>query len=357
MLPLLSDLSLLFQIQLHVILTVFLFKCKVDYFLVLNYTLIIFQRIRINKMNSNYIYKQIRRISLINLTIPAVLAILVVLMYINIPFGDILHPKQLDNTLDADSMYADDVRFVNASFDKLYYTGYDYIKNGKTAGYYYYTLDEGKCTFVLVDSDNIKEPKDTITGYSMNASLEKQNDLIKKMISGFSKNLDWTNDGLLSVTSLCFIDETGFNSSMYVFFGVCLFILTVLLFSYLIINIIYLIAPGLDPACLKIKKITGSLRCLIQADAEINNPDAIVFSSKKIILTDNYLFYRGIFDIDVIPVQAINKIQKTAHSFLKNGCTVSFTCTHKSKFYIPYVKNSDFNNIKNCLDKYNITFT
>lgn len=307
-------------------------------------------------MNSNYIYKQIRRISLINLTIPAALAIIVVIMYINIPFGDILHPKQLDNTLDADKMYADDVRFVNASFDKLYYTGYDYIKNGKTAGYYYYSLDDNKCTFVLVDSDNIKEPKDTITGYSMNASLEKQNDLIKKMISGFSKNLDWTNDGLLSVTSVCFIDETGFNSSMYVFFGVCLFILVVLLFSYLIINIVYFIAPGLDPACLKIKKITGNLNCLVQADAEINDPESIVYSSKKIIITNHYLFYRGIFNIDVIPVSAINKIHKTAHAILKNGCTVSFTCTDKLKFYIPYIKNSDFNSIKNILGKYDINF-
>lgn len=307
-------------------------------------------------MNSNYIYKQIRRISLINLTIPAALAIIVVIMYINIPFGDILHPKQLDNTLDADKMYTDDVRFVNASFNKLYYTGYDYIKNGKTAGYYYYSLDDYKCTFVLVDSDNIKEPKDTISGYSMNASLEKQNDLIKKMISGFSKNLDWTNDGLLSVTSVCFIDETGFNSSMYVFFGVCLFILVVLLFSYLIINIVYFVAPGLDPTCLKIKKITGNLNCLVQADAEINDPESIIYSSKKIIITNHYLFYRGIFNIDVIPVSAINKIHKTAHSVLKNGCIVSFTCTHKLKFYIPYIKKTDFNSIKNILGKYDIKF-
>lgn len=307
-------------------------------------------------MNSNYIYKQIRRISLINLTIPAVLAIIVVIMYINIPFGDILHPKQLNNTLDADKMYTDDVRFVNASFDKLYYTGYDYIKNGKTAGYYYYSLDDYKCTFVLVDSDNIKEPKDTISGYSMNASLEKQNDLIKKMISGFSKNLDWTNDGLLSVTSVCFIDETGFNSSMYVFFGVCLFILVVLLFSYLIINIVYFVAPGLDPACLKIKKITGNLNCLVQADAEINDSESIIYYSKKIIITNHYLFYRGIFNIDVIPVSAINKIHKTAHSVFKNGCTVSFTCTHKLKFYIPYIKKTDFNSIKNILGKYDIKF-
>lgn len=307
-------------------------------------------------MKSNYIYKQIRRISLINLTIPAILAIIVVIMYINVPFVDILHPEQLNNTLEADKMYADDVRFVIASFDKLYYTGYDYIKNGKTAGYYYYSLDDNKCTFVLVDSDNIKEPKDTLTGYSMNASLEKQNDLIKKMISGFSENLDWTNDGLLSVTSVCFIDETGFNSSMYVFFGICLFILVVMLFSYLIINIVYFIAPGLDPACMKLKKMTDNPGCLVQADAEINTPEAIIYSSKKIIMTTHYLFYRGIFNIDVIPVSAINKIHKTAHSTLRNGCTVSFSCTHKFKFYIPYMKNSDFNSIKNILVHYDINF-
>lgn len=307
-------------------------------------------------VNTNYIYKQIRRISLINLTIPAALAILVVVMYIYIPFGDILHPKELINISDTDDMYANDVHFVNVTFDKLYYTGFEYIKNGKTDGYYYYCLYDGKCTFVLLDSDKIKEPKDTITGYSMNASLEKQNDLIKKMISGFSKQLNWTNDGLLSVTSLCFIDETGFNSSMYVFFGICLFILVVMLFSYLAINITYLIAPGLDPACLRFRKITGELKYLMYVDAEINNPDNIVFSSRNLIITDNYFIYNGIFSIDIVPIDSIKKIHKSEHTFFKNSYTVTFSCNHKTRFSVQYMKISDFDNLKENLIDYNISY-
>lgn len=297
-------------------------------------------------MKTNTIYRQIRRISMINLIIPGILLIILIILYFHIPFGDILSPRQLESAEQADTLFSNDIQYVDISFDKLYYTGYDRINNGKISGYYYYSLDNGKCTFVLVDSNNLKQPDEIITGYSMKATLEKRNQLINQMISSFSKDLKWTRDGLMASSSICFIDETGFNSVLYMVLGGCLFIFLTLFLTYLISNILYIIAPGLCPACSKFKKLTGNISKITAVNNELKNPVCQI--GNNIYITENYFLYMSNLSLEIIPLDKINyiNIHLLWHEFSRFRNKIyyrfSFHCIYKVRISVPHISQTEY---------------
>lgn len=307
-------------------------------------------------MKTNIIYRQIRRISMINLIIPVILSAILVVFYFHIPFDDILSPRHLESADQSDTFYSKDIRFVNISFNKLYYTGYDCIKNGNISGYYYYSLDNGKCTFVLVDSKKLSKPEEVIKGYSMKASLEKHNHLIDQMISSFSKDLKWTKDGILSASSVSYINETGFNSSLYIFSGLCLFVLSTLFLSYIIINILYIIAPGLSPTCTRFKKLSGNIKKLVRVDNELKN--SICMIADNATITDNYLVYMTNLNVEIVPLNKIDHVHLhiSHHNYPWSGhkYSISFHCIYKVKISLLHISENDFNEITNYLKYLNI---
>ncbi|MBD5134773.1 MAG: hypothetical protein HDT39_02230 [Lachnospiraceae bacterium] len=307
-------------------------------------------------MKTNIIYRQIRRISMINLIIPVILSVILVIFYFHIPFEDMLSPVHLESADQSDSFYSKNIRFVNISFSKLYYTGYDCIKNGSISGYYYYSLDNGKCTFVLVDSKRISKPDEVIKGYSMDASLEKHNHLIDQMISSFSKDLKWTKDGLSAASSISYINETGFNSSLYLFLGICLFILSTLFLSYIIINILYIIAPGICPPCIKFKKMSGDIKRLIRVDNELKK--SVCMKTGNTTITNHYLVYMSNLNVEIVPLNKIDYINihishhnfpHTAHKY-----TISFHCKYKVRISLNHISETDFNAITDYLKTLNL---
>ena len=305
-------------------------------------------------MKTNYIYSQIRKISFVNLIVPLLVSVVLIIIFFRVPFREIIAPNQLYTAEDIDSVYASDVRYINISFDSLYYTGYDYIKNGHIIGYYYYCLNDNTCTFVLVNSEMIKTPKDVIKGYSMKASLEKQNNLIKQMISDFSKDLNWTADGMLSVSSVCYINELGYKTYLFLFLGIFMLVLSILLIRYIVSNIMYMILPGLFPACSKFKRINGDLKSLMRVNAELNNPDYILCRMKNMIFTKHYFIFMNYANLDIIPLDKIDEIHYYT-LFHKYIYSIHFHCANKTKIHLPYIRRKNFNDFLEYMDSIGLT--
>ncbi len=294
-------------------------------------------------MKTNFIYTQIRKISFVNLIIPALVSLILIIIFFNLPFKEIIAPHYLKSVKDVDSLYASDVRYVDISFDSLYYTGYDYIKNGHIMGYYYYCLDDKACTFVLVNANKIKKPTEVIKGYSMKASLDNQNNLVKQMISDFSKDLNWTADGLLSVSSVCYINELGYKSYMFLSLGIFMLILSLLLLRYIVSNIMYMILPGLFPACVKFKRMCGELKSIMRVNAELKNEDYVLYRTKKMIFTRHYFMYMDHTNLDIIPLNKIEKVHYKLVLLQKNIYSIHFHCANKTKIHLPYMTGKSFN--------------
>lgn len=281
---------------------------------------------------------------MINLIIPVILSVFLVILYFKLPFEDMLSPVHLESADQCDELYSKDIRFVDISFGKLYYTGYDCMKNGNISGYYYYSLDNGKCTFVLVDSMRVNKPDEVIKGYSMKASLEKHNHLISQMISSFSKDLKWTKDGLSAASSISYINETGFNSSLYLFLGVCLFILSALFLSYIIINTLYIIAPGISPPCTRFKKLSGDIKKLIRADSELRK--CVCLKAGHTAITDHYLIYISNLNVEIVPLKKIEYVNLHRMHYIfpreSGKYTISIHCTDKIKISLSHISETDF---------------
>lgn len=307
-------------------------------------------------MRSNYIYKQIRRISMINMAIPVILTIVLLVIYINFPILEILTPMSINSTTDIDKLYSSNVTYIDITFDSLYYSGYDYIKNGKTLGYYYYSFANDKCTFVLVGSKNLKNPKDSIKGYSMKASIEPQDNLIKQTIADFSKDINWTPDGLLSASTGCYISEISSNTTVLVILGVSLLLSSIALLSYILSNILYAILPGLFPACAKFKKIEGSLKGLIRANLEMKNPNYVLFEYGNMIVTKRYFIYMSTFNFDIIPIDKIERVEINLLFIHKSIRGIHFYCTNNVVINLPYLNDDEFSHLRDFFYKNDFSF-
>lgn len=278
-------------------------------------------------ISTNYINKYVRKISIINLIIPTVLSVFLIGLNHIISFSDIMSPVYITSASKAVRYYSKDKRIADVYLKNLYYTGYNSIVNNKIDGYYYYTIENGTCTFVLVDAKSIDTPVNTLTSYSAKAIIKKNNKQITNMISKFSNDLSWTMDGMLNVSSACYIDETAYNTNLYLYLMIFAFILTVLIMSYLIINTIYIIFPAFCPACICFKKISNPSDTLTNVNYEI---DHSVINTKKIIITENYFIYHSCFNIVILPVNKITKIYKniSVHRL--------YTKLYKKKIYKKY---------------------
>lgn len=307
-------------------------------------------------MKKNYIYNHIRKISLINLIIPVILSILIAVLFFRIPFSDVLSPRDMSSADLADEFYLSNSRIVELSSEKIYYTGYNQMKNNKIKGYYYYSLEHGVCTFILIDSKRISKPKEIIKNYSLKASIDKQDAMLTKMIKDFSKDLNWTNDGLLSVSSSYYINETGFNENLYLYLGLCLFFMIIILLSYIIINITYIIFPRLCPACANFSKISNGIKEIANVNSELKY--SVCLRAGHIIITNNYIVSTNITNLMIIPIRSIDKINlrslfaPTFFNSKRKILNMNFICINKVRFSLNYITIEYANAIQDYLKSY-----
>lgn len=258
-------------------------------------------------MGTNYIYKYARKISIVNLIIPSVLSILLFILVTIVPLTDVLSPVYITSPSSAEQFYSKGKLMVDIYLKDLYYTGYNSTVNKKVNGYYYYCIENGKCTFILIDAASIDKPSAKLNSYSTKAVLRSNNKQLTKMISKFSNDLSWTKDGMLNVSSFCYIDETAYNTSLYLYLLLCSFVITVLILSYLVINIFYIIAPSQCPACVSFNKISNASDSIELVNEELDNP---IIDLDKIQITENYFVYHSNFSLVILPISSISKMYK-----------------------------------------------
>lgn len=256
---------------------------------------------------NNYINKYVRRISIVNLIIPSILSILLLGVSHIISFSDLTSPVYITSASSAEKYYNKDRRIADVYLTNLYYTGYNSIVDNKIDGYYYYSIEDSICTFVLVDAKSISKPTNILESYSAKAVIKKNNKQISNMIAKFSNDLSWTMDGMMNVSSACYIDETAYNTNLYIYLMICTFILNVLIISYVVINVIYIIFPSFCPSCLQFKRMANPSDTITNVNYEI---DHSVINTDKIIITENYFVYHSAFNLIVLPINKITKIYK-----------------------------------------------
>lgn len=183
-----------------------------------------------------------------------------ILLFAAMPFYEFFFPPVMSSLKDAETLYAQNTRYVEYNIPKLYYTNYDYIVGNKTAGYYYYGIENHKSIFVLISSANLSSPVNELENYSGEAKLVKPDPLYNQMLESLAEDLNWTLKGMNSSSSPIFINELSYHESAYLVLFIFMVILFVLSLYLLVVNIIYYTKPGLHPSCRKLKNLFGFMK-------------------------------------------------------------------------------------------------
>lgn len=153
---------------------------------------------------------------LVQLIIFAVFFIITTVLLIIFPFSKIINPKQITDftTLSTDSHS----KYVTLTIDTLYYSGFDYAKNDITKGHYYYALKDDTCLFLLLESQSEKTPKEKLTDVNISCKLVKDETALADLATSMAKQINWTRDGLLSITCPYIASTIHYPSSSARFF-------------------------------------------------------------------------------------------------------------------------------------------
>ena len=264
---------------------------------------------------------------------PVVAIIVLVALLFIVPFGNILRPDKVDGIFNVKPSQ----EFVEVASGKMKYTGYD-VKNGFGKKYsYYYSLKDGKCAFALISKSDIDASikelpdgsvKEEINNVTFKAKVVKENASYKKMISLFAKDLNWTEDGLESISTGYVVSAADYHPYRYLFgFWLIIFLIGMAILK-LVIAIRGLRDPYRYPVCSFLSK-EESHDLIDEAQEELDSENYLQINATYI--TENYfidLDSTGTFVIpfkDIIWVYRLGKrgfdIKKQALTYTINFIT------------------------------------
>lgn len=279
--------------------------------------------------------------------------VVILVLFFHIPFSDIFYPTQMSYANSASTVYSSDVEYIEVTLNDARYTGYDCYRRGKVYASYYYSLINNSCTLILVKNNSQKKLPEILNDYTIKARLMENSKLTDKVITNLSADLDWTKEGLQSVTSLVTIDETAYHLEVYYYLAICLGSIALILISFIIANIIYAIFPAFYPACIYFKRLSGGNNKIVHVNYELSS--RVILKSGSIILTDNYIVSTSPFNIEIIPIKKIIWAYEhsTWHHFLwfkiKLTYTLNLLCQHRIHAYSPRNTKEDIDTILNYL--------
>lgn len=95
--------------------------------------------------------------------------------------------------------------------DILYYTGYDNHSGEKVTGHYYYTIQENRCFFLLLDKQN-GTPKETLTDYEGIFHLTEDENLYNQLTLALAKDTDWSSSSLKKIALPIIASQPDYHS-------------------------------------------------------------------------------------------------------------------------------------------------
>lgn len=123
-------------------------------------------------------------------------------IFLYTPVKGYLFPQRLHMSDHMEDFYSSQNPYAVAETSVLYDSGYDCLIDGKTAGRYYYSLDNGQCQLYLLDKRLSADTSDTMNGLSIKGFLVKMDDNeYGHLIQQMAKDLEWSSSKLSAISS------------------------------------------------------------------------------------------------------------------------------------------------------------
>lgn len=305
----------------------------------------------------HYISRNIKEHYKRRLIPPAIYLVFILIVWHVFSLSHVFFPAQVANDATLESLAKADTQYLNTTLTDLHFTGYTRTFLGNTTGYYYYTLQNDECFFVLLSPDSCEEGLPVISEITISAKLIRGGDTFSLLLNNVAKDLNWTSSGIKSKVSPYHLSEPDFNPIgnfllLTVFAGTGIYALVAAVLALLFIH-----NPILSPACQDLALYGDAGELLEQAEEELATLPQL--ATEDIFITEHFFIFTSVYGNAVIPINEIIWIYKhsTLNKFLWHHFSISYTLhiTANKRLYLQCPKNikSDIDGIMDYLAEAN----
>lgn len=304
-------------------------------------------------MQHSNLIQIIRRQHLPRLVFPLIMIIVSVVFIISNPFKKALTPHMVDSLDAIDSLYENGEEYIKCTIDKMYYTGYDYVKGNKKKAGIYYTFYNGICYYIIYPTGSTdKGTPAIIDGATFPAKLQHSEPIYDDLVRNISEMVNFTEDGLKSVSCDLFINSYAYNTNYSRFMIIGFMIIALISLIFLILLIIAAINPNYSSPVRTLKKY-GDYKTLF-AIAVTEYDTAVAVGRKNVFITDTFLIIITKTDTVIIPLENITWVYDYNEVYHKKGNTIMYhplcIVTDTKKIYkIRHVSEKGIDSIVNTL--------
>lgn len=281
-----------------------------------------------------YISKNIKTYYKRKLFSPAVYLVLLLLVWYIFSLTELLFPASLSTNNTLESMYRNDVKYVNAQLNDLHFTGYTRTFLDNTTGYYYYTLRNGECFFVLLSPKSCEEGLPTISEISVSAELSRGSATYQTLLDNVAKDLNWTGNGIRSKVSAYYLSEPDFNPIGNTFLFGFIFVTGIYALISLTLSLLYIRFPWMSPPCQDLGLFGNAKELLAQAEEELATLPQL--ATEDIFITEHFFIFTSNYGNAIIPINEIIWIYKysTMHKFFWYHFSITYTLHISASKYL-----------------------
>lgn len=305
----------------------------------------------------HYISRNIKSVYKKKLVTPIFYIILLSILWFVLPLSELVSPTKTENYTQIMENFTDGKKYIDIALSDLYFTGYTNTRFGQTTGYYYYTIKDDVCMFVLLNPRTCEEGLPQIESLRLRAKLLHQGKSYEQLTDALAKDLSWTANGLKNKVSNYILSEPGYQSlsgflSIFLFFATELYAI-----ACIVIYILYILFPVLSPPCRQLGRFGKPGELLAMAEEELATLPQL--ATEDMFITEHFFIEIADSGIAVVPIQEMIWIYKysTLHKLFWYHFNISYTLhiTTNKHLHIQCPKNmkSDIDGIIDYLSEAN----
>ena len=272
----------------------------------------------------HYISKNIKAFYRRRLIAPIFYLLFLAILWYGYSLSDLLFPYPLNAqeeeiSISPESAYRDGISYVTVTLSDLKFTGYDQSLLGHTTGYYYYTMINNVCTFVLLSPSTCDQGLPSIDSVTIYGRILHGDSHFDELLENLSEDLNWTSNGIRSHVSFYYVSEPGYNRLG----NTLLFAVMAITGGYALLCVIafcvFVFFPVLSPCCQDLALFGNPKKLLAQAEEELATQDMFI--------TEHFFIETSVYGNAIVPIDEIIWIYKysTLHKFFWYHFSISYT--------------------------------
>lgn len=310
-----------------------------------------------NMQYEHYITRNIRSFYRRSLFLPVAILITLFAVSFFFPIRSMLRPIAAGDGTSLKNVAESGDVFLNITLKDLYFTGYRKMRFDTPVGYYYYTMRNDECVYVLLSPQTCEQGNPYIEEASVYAEVRTEKAATDELTEALAGDLSWNKESLSKSVSPYLISEADARSIPS--YLLILFFVGGALFSLLslVANLLYIAFPRLSPPIRKLGAYGDAGKILKKAEDELMTLPQL--ATEDMFITEHFFIETSPYGTAIVPINKIIWIYKysTLHKFLWHHFSISYTLyiTAKKRIYIKCPKNikSDIDGIMDYLAEAN----